>query len=129
MASKPTGAGPASVEEEEQVRGNLVSHSIDLRGRFQPGSSRPRPSDERPIIKLSVNLLATFNKINERYYREKREREKKRKVRSSVLTCCLTLHVSPNTDRNKSTTMATVRLLRTVAELLTKSSRSLVKIR
>ena len=35
----------------------------------------PRPQEESPVVKLSVNLIQTYKRINEVYYEAKRKRQ------------------------------------------------------
>jgi hypothetical protein len=46
-------------------------------------AAAPRPSSERPVIKLSVQLLATFNGINQKYYSAKKAKEAAEKLETA----------------------------------------------
>jgi hypothetical protein len=52
----------------------MVSHPLSS-GTTTYQSSTPRPSEDRPIVKLSIHLLKTFNLINQKYYAQKKKRQ------------------------------------------------------
>lgn len=68
-----SGAGATAIES-----GSAASATMETDGAPEPASLTLRNPHVRPLHKLSINLIGTYNRINEVYYAAKGQKEKKK---------------------------------------------------
>ncbi|CAD5219653.1 unnamed protein product [Bursaphelenchus xylophilus] len=106
---------PSTSQQFYQNPQQIQRKPSDVQKEEKPEDSKPRSSDDRPVVRLSVNLITTYKNINENYYNRKIRRRHEERRQEAIKK---SQQLSKNQQLQQQQTLSTVHSMPQMSQYL-----------